>query len=91
LTQFSSIIFCLYCNSVAAHHAFAVDVDISKVGAIEGVFWRNLNAHYFARVSREGEFTEMWDAETYNLMMLKGVGWEKDTAVIGEVVKFNGV
>ena len=81
--------------SAHAHHAFAADYEAGNEGVIEGtiteVIYKNPHARYYIDVTKSDGSTEIWDLQTMNLMMLGRVGWRKDTLIVGDKIKVEGV
>ena len=81
-------------GTVRAHHAFSADYEIGVTGTIEGVitdvFFQNPHVHYFVEVLTEDGTRETWDAQTYNLTIMRRSGWTEDTLKAGERVKIFG-
>ena len=90
----AALIVLLHSTTAESHHAFAVDYTPDLTGTIEGevveVFYQNPHARYYVEVTTEDGSTEVWDAQTMNLMALSRLGWLEDTVQIGDRVEIYG-
>ena len=81
-------------GSLAAHHSFAAQFDITKpitlTGAVTRLEWANPHIYFYMDVSGAGGKPANWAVEGMAPSVLYRAGWRKDSVKIADVVTVNG-
>src|SRR4030095_7295240 len=80
--------------AMRAHHATAIDFDISKTIRVKGVVsklnWANPHAHVWIDVKRDGDAEEHWDVELGSPGAIIVSGLSKDLLMPGTTITVIG-
>ncbi|MEE8237307.1 MAG: DUF6152 family protein [Gammaproteobacteria bacterium] len=93
--RFIASILVSFCLPIAtsAHHAFAANYDVTRIGTVEGiveeVFWASPHVHFYIRVTTEDR-EELWDVEDANLNSMASRGWNRNTITAGDEIRVTG-
>jgi hypothetical protein len=89
-----ALLFVLAAVPAVAHHSFAVFFDGEKTVAITGKVteFRFANPHGTIALDVKGKAgkTEAWKAETNAPVILRRLGWTKDSLHVGETITIEG-
>ena len=81
------------CNSINAHHSFAVEFTAEKTIEIEGVvseiWFRNPHVRYYVDIIDNNEIIS-WDVRTSSPSLLVRKGWTKNTIQVGDKISIIG-
>ena len=81
------------CNSINAHHSFAVEFTAEKTIEIEGVvseiWFRNPHVRYYVDISDNNKVIS-WDVRTSSPSLLVRKGWTKNTIQVGDKISIIG-
>jgi hypothetical protein len=84
----------LYAAQAGAHHSFAVFFDGDKVTAVTGTVtefkFANPHGTIALDVKGKGGKSEVWKAETNAPVILRRLGWSKDSLQVGETITVEG-
>ena len=86
---FSSLLLCVSCLSVQAHHSranFDIDETIRLNGTVTNVRWRSPHVYWQLSVVNEQGETEDWAIEGHSIPGLMGNGWQQDSVKTGDHV-----
>jgi Family of unknown function (DUF6152) len=80
--------------AIRAHHATAIDFDISKTVRVKGVIsklnWANPHTHVWIDVKRDGDAEEHWDVELGSPGAIIVSGLSKDLLMPGTPITVTG-
>lgn len=89
-----ALLFVFAAVPVVAHHSFAVFFDGEKTVAVTGKVteFKFANPHGTIAIDVKGKAgkTEVWKAETNAPVILRRLGWTKDSLQVGETITIEG-
>ena len=94
MSRWLSLLLALTAAQAVAHHSFAVFFDGDKTVAVTGKVteFKFANPHGTIALDVKGKSgkTEVWKAETNAPVILRRLGWTKDSLQLGETITIEG-
>jgi len=91
---FACLILVLPAESSFSHHSFTAEYDSAKLtqftGTVAKVEWTNPHARFYLDVKDARGTVSSWNFELGSPILLRRLGWSRDSLKIGEQVSVEG-